>query len=107
MVQPLQRRCVCTMQQVGDGAWVKPDGAGYYPPQPGCAESGGQGFIALRDPGERAIIAVWFGECPQCGFQNGTYIQYEGMRPPPEEHLPPCLDGNCPVEHCEYVRVWS
>ena len=102
----LERRCVCTMQAVSDGAWLKPDG-GYYPPKPDCADCGGRGSIAVRDLGELEVAAVWVGRCPRCGFENGMYIQYLGYGPPRIEHPPPCLNDDCPGEHCEYVRAWS
>lgn len=105
----MKARCMCTMQQTTLGAWEKP-ASGYKDPDPTCERCGGTGFLEVHFPDEDELEAVWIGRCPECGSENGIYLQRKGQ-PPPENDpegwpgLPSCMNENCPQQEVEWVRT--
>ncbi len=91
----LDARCTCTMDKIDNG-WAKP-ATGYKDPDKNCPICNGSGFLTLRIGPE--IEAIWYGECPVCGEQNGGHIQYKGKKAPNAGGSPlgqpSCMNDEC------------
>ena len=63
-----------------DQGWAKPAN-GYKDPDKNCPNCKGKGFMQATIPVDD-IEAVWVGKCPECGSENGTYLQSKGKPAP-------------------------
>ncbi len=95
-------RCVCTLEDRGDGSWVKPMD-GYLEPDPKCELCGGTGEIPIHFPKESECEAVWVAYCAKCGDEiPSIHFQLKGEPPPDNEEYKPC----CLKEDCDGEGVW-
>lgn len=77
----MQARCVCTMDQVSEHEWRKPE-EGYKNPDPNCSFCRGKGFqeITLGGPDAKAL---WIGYCSVCGAECAGRFTFEDDEVPP------------------------
>lgn len=88
-------RCVCTMQEMGEDRWVKPDD-GYFDPDPNCKKCKGKGYKEAKLVFGEGAEETYTWLCPVCGRCNGVHFQYPGIsESPSEDHKVYCVNKDC------------
>lgn len=98
-------RCECTLLQVNENRWIKPD-TGYLDPDPDCSKCMGKGFLDVEIVMGGEGAKIWIGICSLCGETNGIHFEYPDMDlgPPTDEHGPQCLNKECKNKFCSWVK---